>query len=232
MVLFYLLAEFATRKLFATFKKEAKTESELEFWTQVEEMRGAYRYPEDDSFTCEYTDEETEDEVDNVQSEPDYVQQETSNKQDEAGIKQDDFKKQDDDTGNEKYDEQNEQNKQAETAIIKKDNSQKDIGPSSLSHIHHKEDPTWIDNFQQNDIELDIPDKNQRKRLEKDEKKKEKRTNKLFKADKKRRQKEDNQSKNKQTKDGLKKAKKSTIRDFINSLSSCFRTQKKAEEIL
>ncbi|XP_076090023.1 uncharacterized protein LOC143062062 [Mytilus galloprovincialis] len=219
----YRRLEFATRKLFATFKKEAKTESELKFWTQVEEMRGAYRYPEDDSFICEYTDEETEDEVDNVQSEPDYVQQETSNKQDEAGIKQDD------DTGNEKYDEQN---KQAETAIIKKDNSQNDIGPSSLSHIHHKEDPTWIDNFQQNDIELDIPDKNERKRLEKDEKKKEKRTNKLFKADKKKRQKKDNQSKNKQTKDGLKKAKKSAIRDFINSLSSCFRKQKKAEEIL
>lgn len=75
-------------------------------------------------------DEETEDEVDNVQSEPDYVQQETSNKQDEAGIKQDDFKKQDDDTGNEKYDEQN---KQAETAIIKKDNSQNDIGKFKIA---------------------------------------------------------------------------------------------------
>ena len=52
----------------------------------------------------------------------------------------------------------------------------------------------------QNDIELDIPDKNERTIWEKEEKKKEKRTNKLFKADKKRRQKEDNLSQKKQTK--------------------------------
>ncbi|XP_071153249.1 DNA topoisomerase 1-like isoform X2 [Mytilus edulis] len=212
--------ELEKKKLIVQLKEESIYEDGREFWAKAEKIQIQNEDP------YKRLDEETEDEVDNVQSEPDYVQQETSNKQDEAGIKQDD------DTGNEKYDEQNEQNKQAETAIIKKDNSQKDIGPSSLAIIHHKEDPTWIDSFQQNDIELDIPDKNERKRLEKDEKKKEKRTNKLFKADKNRRQKEDNQSRNKQTKDGLKKAKKSTIRDFINSLSSCFRKQKKAEEIL
>lgn len=55
-------------------------------------------------------------------------------------------------------------------------------------------------NFRQNDIELDIPDKNEKKIMEKEEMKKEKRTSKLSKAEKKRRQKEDNQSKKKQTK--------------------------------
>ncbi|XP_071145062.1 uncharacterized protein [Mytilus edulis] len=101
-----------------------------------------------------------------------------------------------------------------------------------IAHIHKLEAPTWTDISLKNDNELDIPDKNERKIMEKQEKKKEKRTNKLCKADKKRMQKEDNQSKKKQRNDGLKKAKKPTIRDFINSLFSCFRKQKKGEEIL
>lgn len=42
-----------TRKLFTQFIKEAQTESELKFWTQIEQMRGAYRYPDDEDFICE-----------------------------------------------------------------------------------------------------------------------------------------------------------------------------------
>ncbi|XP_071153251.1 uncharacterized protein [Mytilus edulis] len=204
----YRRSEYTSRKLFTQFKNEAQSESELQFWTQLELMRGAYRYPEDDSFICEdIRDEETEDEADIVQAKTDYVQLESSNGIYEAGNKQDNVDKEQDETRNDKSDKQN---KIAETA-------------AKTRTAHRK---------LLNDIELDIPDKNERTIWEKEEKKKEKRTNKLFKADKKRRQKEDNQFKKKQTKDGLKKAKKSTIRDFINSLFACFRKQKKGEEIL
>ncbi|CAG2191009.1 unnamed protein product [Mytilus edulis] len=226
----YRRSEYTSRKLFTQFKNEAQSESELQFWTQLELMRGAYRYPEDDSFICEdIRDEETEDEADIVQAKTDYVQLESSNGIYEAGNKQDNFDKEQDETRNDKSDKQN---KIAETAAKNQDSTQKTVGPPSLAQIHQKEDPTWIDLSLKNDIELDIPDKNERTIWEKEEKKKEKRTNKLFKADKKRRQKEDNLSQKKQTKDGLKKAKKSTIRDFINSLFACFRKQKKGEEIL
>ncbi|XP_063420693.1 splicing regulatory glutamine/lysine-rich protein 1-like [Mytilus trossulus] len=214
----YRRLEYTSRRLFTQFKKEAQTESELKFWTQLEEMRGAYKYADDEGFIFEDLDEETEDEVDNVQTEPD-AQQESGNGQDGAGNHQDNFKKHDD-----------EQKKQAETAAIKEDSSQTEIGPSSLSHIHQKEDSTWIDNFRQNDIELNIPDKNERKVMEKGEKKKDKRTNKLIIADKKRRQKENNQSKQLKTKDGRKKAKKSTFSDFMRTLTSCFRKPKVEEE--
>ncbi|XP_063420114.1 uncharacterized protein LOC134705297 [Mytilus trossulus] len=214
----YRRYEYTSRKLFTQFKKEAQTESELKFWTQLEQKRGAYRYPEDDSFICgDVLDEETEDEADIVQTKVDYVQLESSSGIYEAGNKRDNFDKEQDETRNDK------QNKLAETATKNQDIRPKTVESSSLAYIHQKEDPTWTDISLKNDIELDIPDKNERKIMEKEEKKKEKITIKLSKADKKRRQKEDNKSKKKQTKDELKKAKKSTIRDFINSLFSCFR---------
>ncbi|VDI51851.1 Hypothetical predicted protein [Mytilus galloprovincialis] len=232
----YSRSEYTSRKLFASFKKEAQTEFELKFWTKLEQMRGAYRYPEDEGFTCEDTDDETEDEADIVQSEtgtnPEKL--ESSNGQDEAGNKQDNFNKEQDEAGNKQDEtEQDEQNKLAQTAAKNQDITQKAVEPSSLmslAQIHQREDPTWIDISLKNDIELDIPDINERKIMEKEEKKKEKRTNKLIKADKKRKQKEINQSKKKQTKDERKKAKKSTFSDFVRSLTSCFWKPKKVEE--
>ncbi|CAG2221885.1 unnamed protein product [Mytilus edulis] len=226
----YRRSEYTSRKLFASFKKEAQTESELQFWTKLEQMRGAYRYPEDEGFICEDIDEETEDKVEDVQTGTNSEQLESYNGQDEAGNKQDNFNKEQDET---METEQDKQNKLAETTAINQDITQKAVEPSSLmslAQIHQKEDPTWIDISLKNDIELDIPDINERKIMEKEEKKKEKRTNKLIKADKKRKQKEIYQSKKKQTKDERKKAKKSTFSDFMRSLTSCFWKPKKVEE--
>ncbi|XP_076090132.1 uncharacterized protein LOC143062274 [Mytilus galloprovincialis] len=226
----YRRSEYTSRKLFTQFKKEAETESELQFWTKLEQMRGAYRYPEDEGIICEDIDEETEDEADIVQTGTNPEQLEISNGQDEAGNKQDNFNKEQDET---METEQNKQNKLAETAAINQDITQKAVEPSSLmslAQIHQKEDPTWIDISLKNDIELHIPDINEREIMEKEEKKKEKRTNKLIKADKKRKQKEIYQSKKKQTKDERKKAKKSTFSDFMKSLTSCFWKPKKVEE--
>ncbi|XP_071153238.1 DNA ligase 1-like [Mytilus edulis] len=226
----YRRSEYTSRKLFTQFKKEAETESELQFWTKLEQMRGAYRYPEDGGFICEDIDEETEDKAEDIQTGIDSEQLESYNGQDEAGNKQDNLNKEQDET---METEQDKQNKIAETTAINQDITQKAVEPSSLmsvAQIHQKEDPTWIDISLKNDIELDIPDINERKIMEKEEKKKEKRTNKLIKADKKRKQKEINQSKKKQTKDERKKAKKSTFSDFMRSLTSCFWKPKKVEE--
>ncbi|XP_063448112.1 uncharacterized protein LOC134727661 [Mytilus trossulus] len=217
----YRKLEYTSRKLFASFKKEAQTEFELKFWTQIEEMRGAYRYPDDKGVICEDKDGETENEDDTIQTKTDSVQQESSNGQDEARNKQYNFDQKQDETDNKESDKYD---KLAEAAAKNQDITQTTPEPPSLAHVHQEEDHTLIDISLKNDIELDIPDKNERKLMVKDEKKKEKRINKLLIADKKRRQKE---SKKLKTKEGLEKAKKSTFSDFMRTLTSCFRKQKK-----
>ncbi|CAC5373017.1 unnamed protein product [Mytilus coruscus] len=222
----YRRSESSTRKLFTKFKKEAQTMSELEFWTQIEQMRGEYKYPEEEGFICEDIDEvKTDDKGDeeNQNAEIATTKQDFSQKTvvptessdsppwiaSETVIYLPEVKAD-------------------ETSVIRYIFTTR---PSSLVHIDQKEDPTWIDIYLKKDIELDIPDKNEIKIMQKEEKKKGTGTNNLFKDAKKRRQKEDNQSKKKQTTDGLKEAKKSTFQVFINSLLSCFRKPKKGEEI-
>ncbi|CAC5390982.1 unnamed protein product [Mytilus coruscus] len=221
-----LLTESSTRKLFTEFKKGAQTNAEFEFWTQIEQMRGEYKYTEEEGFICEDIDEvKTDDKSDeqNQNAEIATTKQDFSQKTvvpieysdsppwiaSETVIYLPEVKAD-------------------ETSVIRYIFTTR---PSSLVHIHQKEDPTWIDISLKKDIELDIPDKNEIKIKEKEEMKKGTGTNNLFKDAKKRRQKEDNQAKKKQTTDGLRKAKKSTIRDFISSLLSCFRKPKKGEEI-
>ncbi|VDI53753.1 Hypothetical predicted protein [Mytilus galloprovincialis] len=175
----YRRLEYTSRKLLSQFKKEAQTEPEFKFWTQIEEMRGAYRYPEDEGFICEDKDEETEDEADNFQTGTDYEQLEYRNEQVEAADQQNNLDEKQDETGSDG------QKKIADTAAKKKDITQKTVEPSSLADIHQKEEPTWTDISLKNDIELDIPDKNEKKIMEKEEMKKEKETSNYLKLKRK-----------------------------------------------
>ncbi|XP_071156185.1 uncharacterized protein [Mytilus edulis] len=52
----YRRTEAATKKLLGEFKKEAESILELNFWKDIENMRGDYHYPEEEGVPCEEID--------------------------------------------------------------------------------------------------------------------------------------------------------------------------------
>ncbi|CAG2200074.1 unnamed protein product [Mytilus edulis] len=57
----YRRTEAATKKLLGEFKKEAESILELNFWKDIENMRGDYHYPEEEGVPCEEIDHAKED---------------------------------------------------------------------------------------------------------------------------------------------------------------------------
>ncbi|XP_052080742.1 uncharacterized protein LOC127718726 [Mytilus californianus] len=219
-------------------------------------MRGEYHYPEEEGVPCEDTDEVKEDRTSNDQDDiGNQPFNETSDNQDDIGNQPFDETSDDQaDIGNQPFDETSDDEDDivpiessdspiwiaSETLIylpeVKPDETPViryifTTRPSSLVHIHQNEEPTWIDISLKKEIVLDVPDKNERKVMIKEEKRNGTGTNNLFNDAKKRRQTEDSQSKKKQKTDGPHMAKKSTFRDFFKSLFSCIRKPKKVEAL-
>ncbi|CAC5368274.1 unnamed protein product [Mytilus coruscus] len=103
----YRRSEAATRNLFNEFKKDAKSISELNFWEDIENMRGEYHYPEEEGVPCKDTDEVKEDRTSNDQDDiGNQPFDETSDNQDDIGNQPFDETSDDQaDIGNQPFDE-------------------------------------------------------------------------------------------------------------------------------